>query len=107
MEDTPLGATKAQQFTCKLYRGQAGNPLLLMNNWSDIFPPRPQPNVPLVQRDFILSRAQQCVEQRGRYPNLILTDYYNRGKVVGVANTLNGVEGQRPANVVPVRSSPD
>jgi hypothetical protein len=47
------------------------------------------------------------VEQRGRYPNLILTDYYNRGKVVGVANTLNGVEGQRPANVVPVRSSPD
>jgi hypothetical protein len=107
MEDTPLGVTKPAQFTCKLYRGRAGNPILLMNNWADIFPPRPSPNVPLVRRDFILSRAQQCVEQRGRFPNLILTDYYNRGNVIGAANTLNGVEGQRPAKTTPVSSSPD
>ena len=105
MEDTPLGAVKPSQFTCKLNRGQAGNPILLMNNWADIFPPRPSPNVALVKRDFILSRAQQCVQQRGRYPNLILTDYYNRGNVIGAANTLNGVEGQRPAKVLPVSSS--
>jgi hypothetical protein len=105
MEDTPLGATKPSQFTCKLNRGKAGNPILLMNNWADIFPPRPQPNVPVVQRGFILSRAQQCVEQRGRFPNLILTDYYNRGGVVAAANTLNGVEGKRPSKVIPVSLS--
>ena len=58
-----------------------------------------------VKRDFILSRAQQCVQQRGRYPNLILTDYYNRGNVIGAANTLNGVEGRRPAKVLPVSST--
>lgn len=105
MEDTPLGATKPSQFTCKLYRGKAGNPLLLMNDWADIFPPRPSPNVPLVKRDFILSRAQQCAEQRGRVPNLILTDYYDRGNVIGAVDNLNGVEGQRPAKVIPVTSS--
>jgi hypothetical protein len=104
MEDTPLGAVKPGQFTCKLNRGQAGNPILLMNNWADIFPPRPSPNVPLVQRNFLLSRAQQCAEQRGRVPNLILTDYYNRGDVTRAVNALNGVEGQRPAKVTPVSS---
>jgi hypothetical protein len=107
MEDTPLGATKPSQFTCKLKRGKAGNPILLMNNWADIFPPRPSPNVPLVQRNFLLSRAQQCVEQRGRFPNLILTDYYNRGNVIGAADTLNGVEGKHAAKTTPVSSSPE
>lgn len=105
MEDTPLGAVKPGQFTCKLYRGQAGNPILLMNNWADIFPPRPSPNVPLVKRDFLLSRAQQCAEQRGRVPNLILTDFYDRGNVIGAVDNLNGVEGQRPAKAIPVSSS--
>jgi hypothetical protein len=45
------------------------------------------------------------VEQRGRYPNLILTDFYNRGNVVGAVNALNGVEGKRPAKVIPVSFS--
>ena len=47
------------------------------------------------------------MQQRGRFPNLILTDYYNRGNVIGAANTLNGVQGQRPAKVIPVSSSAD
>jgi hypothetical protein len=103
MQDTPLGAKTTNEFTCKLYRGKAGNPLLLMNNWSDIFPPRPQPNVPLVQRDFLLKRSQQCVQQRGRLPNLILTDFYNRGDVAGAANVLNGVAGKKPAALKPFK----
>jgi hypothetical protein len=74
-----------------------------MNNWADIFPPRPSPNVPVVQRNFILSRAQQCVSDRGRYPNVILTDYYNRGNVVGAVDYLNGVEGKRPAKTIQVK----
>jgi hypothetical protein len=102
IQDTPLGATKPAQFTCRPSRGQLGNPLLMMNNWADIFPPRPQPNLPLVKRDFILARARQCMAQRGRTPNLILTDYYNRGDVVGAVAALNGVGGQRPATTVPL-----
>jgi hypothetical protein len=74
IQDTPLGARKPRQFTCRESRGSPSNPLLMMNDWADIFPPRPKPNVPLVQRSFILARARQCIAQRGRIPNLILTD---------------------------------
>ncbi len=102
IQDTPLGAKKPSQFSCKLYRGRPNNPLLMMNNWADIFPPRPSPNVPLVQRAFILKRARQCDRQRGMLPNLILTDYYNRGDVIGAVNELNGVAGKRPTQVEPV-----
>ena len=101
IQDTPLGATKPAQFTCRLYRGQPSNPLLMMNDWADTFPPRLTPNLPLVRRAFILSRARQCIAQRGRTPNLILTDYYNRGDVVGAAAELNGVGGERPAPTAP------
>lgn len=101
IQDTPLGATKPAQFTCRLYRGQTNNPLLMMNDWADTFPPRLTPNLPLVKRAFILARARQCIAQRGRIPNLILTDYYNRGDVVGAVAELNGVAGERPAPVVP------
>jgi hypothetical protein len=97
IQDTPLGAKKPGQFTCKDYRGSPSNPLLMMNDWADIFPPRPGPNVPLVQRSFILARARQCIAQRGRIPNLILTDYYNRGDLVGAVAALNGVAGRKPA----------
>ena len=102
IQDTPLGAKKPSQFTCKLTRGEPTNPLLMMNNWADVFPPRPSPNVPLVQRAFILKRAQQCERQRGLLPNLILTDYYNRGQVAEAAAELNGVAGQKPAETQPV-----
>jgi hypothetical protein len=102
IQDTPLGATKPDQFTCKLNRGRTSNPLLMMNDWADVFPPRPQPNVALVKRAFILKRAEQCVTERGKVPNLILTDYYNRGDVVGAVAELNGVQGQDPAPTVAV-----
>ena len=55
--------------------------MLMMNDWADTFPLRRSPNLPLVKRAFILAGARQCAAQRGRIPNLILTDYYNRGDV--------------------------
>jgi hypothetical protein len=101
-QDTPLQAAKPSQFTCKLYRGYSTNPLLVMNDWADIFPPRPSPNVPLVQKDFIIKRARECDLVRGKIPNLIMTDYYNRGDVVGAVNELNGVAAVKPAPINPV-----
>jgi hypothetical protein len=102
LQDTPLQAVKPSQFTCKLYRGYSTNPLLVMNDWADIFPPRPSPNVPLVQKDFILKRAHECDAERGKIPNLIMTDFYNRGDVVGAVAELNGVAGRKPAPINPV-----
>jgi hypothetical protein len=106
IQDTPLGAQKPRQFTCRENRGAATNPLLMMNNWADVFPPRLGPNVPLVQRRFILKRARQCLARRGKLPNFILTDFYNRGDVVGAVAKLNGVGGRRPAATVPLNPIP-
>ena len=101
VQDTPLGAVKPSQFTCKLYRGSDDNPILIMNDWADVFPPRPTPNLPLVKKSFIVARARQCTQQRGKLPNIIFTDYYNRGDVIGAVNTLNEVQGP-PAKTSPV-----
>ncbi len=102
LQDTPLKAVKPSQFTCKLYRGYSTNPLLVMNDWADIFPPRPSPNVPLVQKDFIIQRARECDAERGKIPNLIMTDFYDRGDVVGAVAELNGVGSVKPAPITPV-----
>jgi hypothetical protein len=102
LQDTPLQAVKPSEFNCKLYRGYSTNPLLVMNDWADIFPPRPSPNVPLVQKGFILKRARECDAERGKIPNLIMTDFYDRGDVVGAAAELNGVAGRKPASISPV-----
>jgi hypothetical protein len=59
----------------------------------------------VVKRAFIVKRARQCVEQRGKTPNLILNDYYNRGDVVRAVAELNGVGNERPAPTTPVESA--
>jgi hypothetical protein len=99
IQDTPLGAVKPKQFTCNLYRGLPSSPLLMMNNWADVFPPRRSPNLPLVKRDFIVQRARQCEVERHKLPNLILTDFYDSGDVIGAARVLNGLGNAKPAPI--------
>jgi len=102
IQDTPLGAVKPAEFTCKLFRGLPANPLLMMNNWADVFPPLRSPNLPLLERPFILKRARRCEAERHRLPNIILTDFYNSGDVIGAARVLNGLGEEKAAAVVPV-----
>jgi hypothetical protein len=105
IQDTPLGAVKPAQFTCKPYRGLTRNPLLMMNNWADVFPPRRSPNVPLVQSSFIIQRARQCERERHHLPNVILTDFYDSGDVIGAVRTLNGLGNEKPAPIVPLEGA--
>jgi hypothetical protein len=102
IQDTPLGAVKPSQFSCALNRGLPSNPLLMMNNWADVFPPRRSPNLPLTKRAFILHRARQCESERHHIPNLILSDFYDSGDVVGAARILNGLGNEAPAPIVPL-----
>jgi gamma-glutamylcyclotransferase len=55
-----------------------------------VFPPRRSPNLALLKRSFIVERARQCERERHKLPNLILTDFYDSGDVVGAARVLNG-----------------
>ena len=105
LQDTPLGAVKPKQFTCKPSRGLPRSPLLMMNDWADVFPPRRSPNVALTQRSFVLHRARQCETESHHLPNLILTDFYDSGDVVGAARALNGLGDSAPAPIVPLPRS--
>jgi hypothetical protein len=102
IQDTPLGAVEPSQFSCAPARGVSTNPLLMMNNWADVFPPRRSPNLPLLKRSFIVGRARQCERERHRLPNLILTDFYDSGDVIGAVRELNGVGEEKPSPVVAV-----
>lgn len=57
-------------------------------------------HLPLTKRSFILRRARQCQAQRHRLRNLILTDFYDSGDVVGAARILNGLGNLTPALIV-------
>jgi hypothetical protein len=100
IQDTPLGAVKPSQFSCEPSRGTPSSPLLMMNGWADVFPPRRSPNVALTQRAFIVARARQCIAERHHIPNLILTDFYDSGDVVGAVRTINGLGEAKPAPIV-------
>jgi hypothetical protein len=41
-------------------------------------------------RGVLLPRAEQCQRERGLLPNFVAVDFYDRGDLFGVVNTLNG-----------------
>jgi hypothetical protein len=89
VQDTPLGATRRAQLSCRRFRGSADSPLLMLNHWADTFPPRLAANQPFLQRSFLLERAQRCARERGQPVNLIAVDHYDQGDLVGAVRQLN------------------
>ena len=55
VQDTPLGVTKPEDLSCKLNRGGRDSPLLMLNQWADLFPPRRAANVPFQTRKELLT----------------------------------------------------
>ena len=100
LQETPFRFTSAAQLTdptqlaasCVPHRGPSSAPLFLLNHWVDTTPtPRPSLAAIVNARTALLKRARTCQRIRGHFPNLIAVDFYGRGDVVGVVNTLNGV----------------
>ncbi|MDO8213800.1 hypothetical protein [Conexibacter sp. CPCC 206217] len=87
-QDTPLGATKPSQFSCRRKRGDADSPLLLVNHWIDTFPPNPRRNREIAG-DFLARRLDRCAREREMTPNVVAVDYYSNSGVVGAVKTLN------------------
>lgn len=77
--------------SCRPNRGPDDAPLLLLNHWVETYPPNPR-NADLVNdQDVLVSRAQRCARERGRWPHLLAVDFVERGDVVAAAAELNGV----------------
>jgi hypothetical protein len=89
VQDTPLGATTVKELSCKRFRGDADSPLLMLNNWADLFPPRLRANRPFQTKRFLLERSHECQRKRGMPVNLIAVDYYDQGDVVEAVKVLN------------------
>jgi hypothetical protein len=79
---TPLGATEVDQLSCKLNRGTTHSPLLMLNHWADVFPPRRSANEAFQTRKELLGRAHECARKRGLPVDLIAVDHYDQGELI-------------------------
>ena len=91
--DTPYSFQSVNDFTCELNRGNANNPLFLMNHWvSDSFGlPSQEASATVNRFDILHARATQCWDEVGQIPNLVTVDFYATGDLIAVVNALNGV----------------
>lgn len=98
--------------TCRPFRGGTTGPLFLMNHWvngrlsvpNDGTVPDPEVAQFLNQPDALVARAESCEQRRGKLPNIIAVDNFERGDTVDAARMLNGVKAKaffevtRPGN---------
>jgi hypothetical protein len=89
IQDTPLGARRPSQLTCARFRGQPDDPILLINNWIDIFPPQAALNRSIGRASALRQRITQCASERSMQPGIIAVDFYQQTDVVKVAAQLN------------------
>jgi hypothetical protein len=89
IQDTPLGVTSVSQLSCELNRGSADSPLLMLNQWADVFPPRVEPNIAFNDEELVLERIRECERERGQPVNLIATDFYDEGGMLDVVDDVN------------------
>ena len=67
-------------------------PLFLLNHWVSTDPlPRPGDGARVNAYGPLLRRAQECARIRGHVPNLVAVNFYRRGDLFRVVDTLNGV----------------
>ena len=73
-------------------RGPAGAPLFLVNHWVTTDPlPRPSDADAVNAYEPLLRRLRACERIRDHLPNLVAVNFYRRGDLFRVVDTLNGV----------------
>ena len=78
--------------SCAANRGPDSAPLLLLNHWVAMEPlPLPSDAEKVNAYEPLLARARECERVRGQIPNLIAVNFYRRGDLFRVVDTLNGV----------------
>jgi uncharacterized membrane protein HdeD (DUF308 family) len=103
-QETPFSFSSTEQLTapdalagsCRPNRGEAGAPLFLVNHWVNTDPlPLPSNATVVNAYEPLLRRARACGRERGRPLNLLAVDFYTRGDVFEVVDTLNAVGARR------------
>lgn len=89
--DTPFTFMDPSEFSCDLNRGQADNPLFLINHWLNTDANLPDRSAaPLANSAEVLTqRVEDCREATGRLPTFIAVDFYEEGDLFEVVEALN------------------
>lgn len=99
-EDTPFTFPRVADLTdparlpasCRPNRGPPGAPLFLVNHWISTDPvPKPSDAARVNAYAPLLARLRECERIRSHRPNLVAVNFYARGDVFRVVDTLNGV----------------
>jgi hypothetical protein len=99
-EETPYSFKKVAQLTnpenlnksCEQNRGPEGAPVLLVNHWITTDPvPLPSNASKVNAYDPMLARARDCQRIRHHLANLLSVNFYLRGDLFKVVDTLNGL----------------
>jgi hypothetical protein len=78
--------------SCKPNRGPSSAPLFLINHWISTDPvPKPSDADKVNAYMPLLARARECQRRRHHLPNLLAVNFYRRGDLFRVVDTLNGV----------------
>jgi hypothetical protein len=103
-QETPYSFASVSQLTepvklpasCETGRGKAGSPLFLVNHWITTDPvPRPSNAAKVNAYASLLRRMRECERLRRHLPNLVAVDFYRRGDLFRVVDTLNGIRRPR------------
>jgi hypothetical protein len=99
-EETPYAFKKPAQLTnpdnldktCEPNRGPDEAPVFLVNHWITTDPlPLPSDASRVNAYDPLLARARDCRRIRNHLPNLVAVNFYRRGDLFRVVDTLNGL----------------
>ena len=90
-QDTPFLFRTPTELSCAPNRGPADAPLFLLNHWITNKAREISNATQVNARDVLLTRARDCQQQRGLLPNYVAVDFYDRGDLMSVVDTLNGL----------------
>jgi hypothetical protein len=94
-QETPYTFHTPAELSCRPNRGGTAGTLFQLNHWIETTPaPKPSNAAIVNAHDFLLARARQCQQERGRLPNILAVDFAMTGDVVGVAAELNGLPAE-------------
>lgn len=75
--------------TCEPNRGPSDAPLFLVNHWVSASPPDPALAARANAPEVVGQRLRDCLDQRGRIPNVIALDFALRGGAVQAAASFD------------------
>lgn len=90
-QDTPYTFPTVESFSCAPNRGPDDAPLFLLNHWLANFSSLVTDSQRVNVSDVLLTRAEQCRDERGQIPNFVAVNFVAIGDVYEVVDALNGV----------------